>query len=256
MIDPYARVDPDAEVADDAEIGPFCVIGPGVSIGSGTQVGPHTVVRGPTAIGRNNRIFSFASIGEGPQDLKYANEPTRLEIGDRNTIREYVTLNRGSAHGTGTTRIGNDNMFMAYSHVAHDCVVGDHTVFANCASLAGHVDIGDWAILGGFCGIHQFCRVGEHSFAGMGAMVSRDVPPYVIVAGNHARSYGINKNGLRRRGFTAGAIRALHTVYMGLVKSRAGRDEARRRAEALAIDFAEVQRFLEFLDASQRGIVR
>lgn len=256
MIDERAIVDPSAMVAEDAQVGPFCVIGADVQIGSGTRVGPHAVIRGPTVIGRDNRIFSFASIGEGPQDLKYSDEPTRLEIGDRNTIREYVTLNRGSAHGTGITRIGHDNMFMAYSHVAHDCVVGNHTVFANCASLAGHVDIGDWAILGGFSGIHQFCRVGEHSFAGMGSMVSRDVPPYVIVAGNHARSYGINKNGLKRRGFTPEVVRALHTVYMGLVKSRVHREAARRHADELAIAHPEVARFLEFLDSSQRGIVR
>ncbi len=256
MIDSRAVVDTAAEIAENVEIGPFCVIGPHVRIGSGTRVGPHTVIRGPTEIGQDNCIFSFASIGEGPQDLKYADEPTRLVIGDRNTIREYVTLNRGSGHGTGVTQIGNDNMFMAYSHVAHDCVVGDHTVFANCASLAGHVDIGDWAILGGFSGIHQFCRVGEHSFAGMGSMVSRDVPPYVIVAGNHARSYGINKNGLKRRGFTPGAIRALHGVYMALFKSRATRRDARERVEKLAAEYPEVRRFLEFLDSTQRGIVR
>lgn len=256
MIDPHALVDPGAEIAGSAEIGPFCVIGPDVRIGENTHVGPHTVIRGPTVIGRDNRIFSFASIGEAPQDLKYGGEPTRLEIGDRNTIREYVTLNRGSAHGTGVTVIGHDNTFMAYSHVAHDCVVGDHTVFANCASLAGHVDIGDWAILGGFAGIHQFCRVGEHSFAGMGSMVSRDVPPYVIVAGNHARSYGINRNGLKRRGFTGEAVQALHTAYMGLVKSRSPTAQARARAEELADKHPEVRRFLDFLDSTERGIVR
>jgi len=256
MIDPRAVVDPGAAIADDVEVGPFCVIDANVRIGSGTRVGPHTVIRGPTVIGCNNRIFSFASIGEGPQDLKYADEPTRLEIGDGNTIREYVTLNRGSAHGIGVTTIGNDNMFMAYSHVAHDCSVGNHTVFANCASLAGHVDVGDWAILGGFAGIHQFCRVGEHSFAGMGTMVGRDVPPYVTVAGNHARSYGINKNGLKRRGFTPAAVRALHSTYMGLVRARKPRPDARERAERLALEHAEVRRFLEFLDSSERGIVR
>jgi len=256
VIDHHAVVDAAAEIADDAEIGPFCVIGPDVEIGGGTRVGAHTLIRGPTRIGRDNRIFSFASIGERPQDLKYAGEETRLEIGDGNTIREYVTLNRGSGHGSGITRIGDHNMFMAYSHVAHDCVVGDHTVFANCASLAGHVDIGDWAILGGFVGVHQFCRVGEHSFAGMGSMISRDVPPYVTVAGNHARSFGINKNGLKRRGFTPAAVRALHSTYMGLVKARSGRDEARVRAELRAEEHPEVRRFLEFIDSSQRGIVR
>lgn len=256
MIDERAIVEDPSGLAEDVDIGPFCVIGQGVEIGSGTSVGPHTVIRGPTRIGRDNRIFAFASIGESPQDLKYAGEDTRLEIGDGNTIREYVTLNRGSGHGSGITRIGDHNMFMAYSHVAHDCVVGSHTVFANCASLAGHVDIGDWAILGGFSGIHQFCRMGEHSFAGMGSMVSRDVPPYVIVAGNHARSYGINKNGLKRRGFTGDAVRALHGVYMGLVKARTNRPEAREEAERQAQHHPEVRRFLDFIDSSQRGIVR
>lgn len=256
MIDSRAIIDPHADIADDVEIGPFCVIGPDVRIGRGTTVGPHTVIRGPTEIGQDNVIHSFASVGEGPQDLKYRGEPTRLEIGDRNTIREYVTLNRGSSHGLGITRIGNDNMFMAYSHVAHDCRVGDHTIFANCASLAGHVDIGDWAILGGFAGIHQFCRVGEHAFASMGSMVSKDVPPYVIVSGNYARSYGINRNGLKRRGFSVHTIRALHRTYMRMVRLRVTASDAPPDVLAMAEEYPEVRRFLDFLGESARGIVR
>lgn len=256
MIDPRAIVDPAATIGDDVEVGAFCIIGADVEIGAGTWIGPHTVIRGPTRIGRDNRIFSFASIGEGPQDLRYRDEPTRLEVGERNVVREYVTLNRGSAHGLGITRIGSDNMFMAYSHVAHDCTVGDHTVFANCASLAGHVDIGDWTILGGFAGIHQFCRMGEHSFASMGSLVNKDVPPYVMVSGNYARSYGINKNGLKRRGFAPATIRALHRAYMRTVRARSPQTGDGEEVDRLAGQHPEVKRFLAFLESSTRGVVR
>ncbi|MEX0607783.1 MAG: acyl-ACP--UDP-N-acetylglucosamine O-acyltransferase, partial [Halofilum sp. (in: g-proteobacteria)] len=254
MIHPQAIVDPTAEIADDVEIGPFCVIEADVVIGEGTRIGSHTVVRGPTRLGRGNRLFSFSSIGEGPQDLKYAGEATRLEIGDRNIIREYVTLNRGTADGSGVTHIGSDNLFMAYSHVAHDCTVGDRTVFANAASLAGHVDVGDWAILGGFTCVHQFCRIGPHSFSGLGSVITRDVPPFVTVAGNHARSYGLNRNGLKRRGFEPEAIRALHRAYRVLVKSRRSLgDEARVEIDALADEYPEVRQFRDFVQDGQRG---
>lgn len=256
MIHEQAIVDPGASIADDVEIGAFCIIGPDVVIGSATRVGPHTIIRGPTTIGRENAVFSFSSIGEAPQDMKYAGEPTRLEIGDRNTIREYVTLNRGTEEGGGVTRIGNDNLFMAYAHVAHDCVVGDHAIFANAASLAGHVDVGDWAILGGFTSVHQFCRIGAHSFSGLGTVVTRDVPPFVTVAGNHARPYGLNKNGLRRRGFTPEALRALSRTYRLLIKARAPAADARAEAEALAEQHPEVRQLLDFIDSGQRGIVR
>lgn len=256
MIHEQAIVDPDASIADDVEIGAFCIIGPDVVIGSATRVGPHTIIRGPTTIGRENAVFSFSSIGEAPQDMKYAGEPTRLEIGDRNTIREYVTLNRGTVEGGGVTRIGSDNLFMAYTHVAHDCVVGDHTIFANAASLAGHVDVGDWAILGGFTSVHQFCRIGAHSFSGLGTVVTRDVPPFVTVAGNHARPYGLNKNGLRRRGFTPEALRALSRTYRLLIKARAPAADARAEAEALARQHPEVRQLLDFLDDGERGVVR
>jgi len=256
VIHEQAIVDDTAEVEDGVEIGPFCVIGPHVEIGAGTRIGSHTVVRGPTRIGRENVIFSFSSIGEAPQDLKYNGEPTRLEIGDHNTIREYVTLNRGTEEGGGVTRIGSDNLFMAYTHVAHDCTVGDRTIFANAASLAGHVEVGDWAILGGFTCVHQFCRVGAHSFTGLGTVVTRDIPPFVTVAGNHARPYGLNKNGLKRRGFEAEGIRALHRAYMALVKSRSKDASVREEVEALAERHPEVRQFIEFIDESRRGIIR
>ncbi|MDX1608640.1 MAG: acyl-ACP--UDP-N-acetylglucosamine O-acyltransferase [Halofilum sp. (in: g-proteobacteria)] len=256
MIHEQAIVDPETDIADDVEIGPFCVIGPGVEIGQGTRIGSHVVVRGPTRIGRENRIFSFAAIGEAPQDMKYADEPTRLELGDRNTIREYATMNRGTVGGGGVTRIGSDNLFMAYTHVAHDCIVGDRAIFSNAASLAGHVEVGDWAILGGFTSVHQFTRIGEHSFAGLGTIINRDVPPFVTVAGNHARAYGINKNGLKRRDFTAEAIRALHRAYMVLIKSRKTTPEQRADVDELAEQFPEVRRFVDFIDGSERGVTR
>lgn len=256
MIHEQAIVDPSASIAADAHVGPFCVIGAQVEIGRGTSVGSHTVIRGPTRIGADNRIYSFSSIGEAPQDLKYAGEPTWLVIGDGNTIREYVTLNRGTEEGGGVTRIGADNLFMAYTHVAHDCTVGSHTVFANAASLAGHVDVGDWAILGGFTTVHQFVRIGAHSFTGMATALTRDLPPFVTAAGNHARPYGINKNGLKRRGFDPEAVRALHRAYMALVKSRAKDTDARAEVEALAERHPEVRQFVDFLDTSERGIIR
>lgn len=256
MIHEQALVDPLAQVASDAEIGPFCVIGPHVEIGSGTSVDAHTVVRGPTRIGRDNRIFSFASVGEAPQDLKYAGEPTELIIGDRNTLREYVTLNRGTPEGGGVTRIGDDNLLMAYIHVAHDCIVGNSTVFANAASLGGHVEVGDWAILGGLSCFHQFTRIGAHSFTGMATSVSGDVPPFMRVAGNRARGYGVNKNGLERRGFDTDAIKALQRTYKLLLRPGEAREGAREEAERLAQAHDAVRQLLDFIDTSERGVVR
>ncbi|PSQ94514.1 MAG: acyl-[acyl-carrier-protein]--UDP-N-acetylglucosamine O-acyltransferase [Proteobacteria bacterium SW_6_67_9] len=256
MIHENALVDPSAQVAADAEIGPFCVIGPDVEIGSGTTVASHTVIRGPTRIGRDNRIFAFASVGEAPQDLKYAGEPTELIIGDRNTLREYVTLNRGTSEGGGVTRVGDDNLLMAYIHIAHDCSVGNSTVFANAASLGGHVEVGDWAILGGFSCFHQFTRIGAHSFTGMASSVSGDVAPFMRVAGNRARGYGVNKNGLERRGFDADAIKALQSTYKLLLRGGKPRVDARQRAEALALEHEEVRQLLAFIDTSERGVVR
>lgn len=255
-VHPQALIDARARIHPTAAIGPFAVIEADVEIGPGTRIGPHVVIRTGTRIGRNNKIFQFASLGDEPQDKKFAGEPSELIIGDRNVIRENVTMHRGTAGGGRLTRIGNDNFFMAYTHVAHDCEVGDQTIFANCASLAGHVRIGDFVVLGGFSGVHQFTRVGAHAFAGMGTMINRDVPPYVTVSGNYAKAYGINKEGLRRRGFPAEVIQALHRAYLVLVKSRTRRDRALAQIAPLARRHPEVATMVAFIRSSERGIVR
>jgi len=206
VIHPSAIVDPQASVHESCSIGPFAVIGADVVIGAGNTIGPHTVITGPTTIGKDNHIFQFASIGADPQDLKFDGSDSRLEIGSRNKIREFVTVNRGTTGGGGLTRIGDDNLLMAYVHIAHDCLIDNHAIFANSASLAGHVTVGDYAILGGFSLVHQFSRVGEHSFSGMGSVINKDVPPYVLVSGHFAESKGINKEGMKRRGFSAEEI--------------------------------------------------
>lgn len=256
MIHPTAIIDPKATVADDCEVGAYSIIGADVEIGSGCVIGPHVVISGPTRLGCNNRIYQFSSLGEAPQDLKYNGEPTRLELGDNNTIREYVTMNRGTVDGGGLTSVGNDNLFMGYTHVAHDCHIGNKTVFSNGASLAGHVTVGDQAILGGFTLVHQFSVIGPHAFTGMGTAVNRDVPPFVMASGNHAHAVGINKKGLRRRGFSDETVTALHRAYMLLVKQRGGRDEAVAQLEESAERFPEVREFVDFVVNSQRGIVR
>jgi UDP-N-acetylglucosamine acyltransferase len=256
MIHPTAIVDTSARVAAGVEIGPYSIIGPDVEIGSGTRIGPHVVIKGPTRIGRDNQVFQFASLGDATQALGQEPEKGVLEIGDRNIIREYATMNRGSSSSTGITRIGNDGLFMAYTHIAHDCVLGDHIIFSNAASVAGHVCIGDYAILGGFTTVHQFVHIGAHSFSGFSSAINRDVPPYVIVSGNHAAAYGINKEGLRRRNFPADAVRALHKAYMALVKSRQKREDAIRSIASLIEQYPEVAGFVEFIQQSQRGIVR
>ncbi|HEY3487301.1 MAG TPA: acyl-ACP--UDP-N-acetylglucosamine O-acyltransferase [Gammaproteobacteria bacterium] len=256
MIHPTAIIDAKAKIAADVEIGPYSIIGAHVEIGAGTRIGPHVVIKGPTRIGRDNQIFQFASLGDATQALGQEPEKGVLEIGDRNIIREYATMNRGSSSSTGVTRIGNDSLFMAYTHVAHDCVLGDHIIFSNAATIAGHVEIGDYAILGGFTAVHQFVRIGAHSFSGFSAAINRDVPPYVIVSGNHASAYGINKEGLKRRNFPADTIRALHKAYMTLVKSRQKREDAIKALEPLISQYAEVAAFVEFIQQSQRGIVR
>ena len=255
MIDSRAVVDPAARIGADVTIGPFAVIGPDVEIGAGSWIGPHAVINGPTTIGRDNRIYQFCSIGEAPQDLKYNGEPTRLRIGDRNTFREYCTINRGTITGHGETVIGNDNLIMAYVHVAHDCIVGDRTVFSNGASLAGHVRVGDHAILGGFTLVHQFSVIGAHAFTGMGTALNRDLPPYTIASGNYARAIGINKEGLKRRGFTPEAIRALSQAFKLLVRGR-DRNNALVEVQVLADEFPEVRSFVEFIENSERGVVR
>jgi len=256
MIHATAIVDPGAVLADDVEVGPYSVIGDNVEIGAGTVVGPHVVIMGPTSIGRENRIFQFSSIGEAPQDKKYQGEPTRLEIGDRNVIREYVTLNRGTADGYGKTVIGSNNLFMAYSHVAHDCIVGSDTIFANAASLSGHVEVGDFAILGGFTSVHQFTQIGGRAFCGLGSVVTQDIPPFSTAAGNRARVIGINKEGLKRRGFSPELIRALHKSFRELLKSRVPQQQAFENLKPLCDKYPEVEEFVSFVRNSKRGIAR
>jgi UDP-N-acetylglucosamine acyltransferase len=256
LIHAQAIVDPAAEIDEGVEVGPFAVIDAGVRIGAGTRVGPHVVIRGQTTIGRDNRIFQFASIGEDPQDKKFAGEATRLEIGDRNQIRENATVHRGTVQDEGITRIGSDNLLMAYSHVAHDCRIGDHVILANGASLGGHVWIGDWAILGGFTLVHQFCRVGAHSFAGMGSAISKDVPPYFLVGGHPAKPHGINSEGLKRRQFTSAQLSAIKQAYRLLYSSGLSLAAAREAIAELAADHAELDLVVDFLAASERSIVR
>lgn len=255
MIHAQAIVDSGAELADDVEVGPFSVIGPDVKIDTGTHIASHVVIKGPTWIGKDNRIFQFSSIGEAPQDLKYNGEPTRLVIGDRNNIREYCTINRGTASGHGETVIGDDNLLMAYVHVAHDCIVGSHVIFSNAASLAGHVTIGDHAILSGFTLVHQFSSIGEHAFTGMGTALNRDLPPYTIASGNYAKAIGINKEGLKRRGFEPETIRAITQAFKTLIKGHE-RETALAAVLPLVTQYPEVKRFVDFVVNSQRGVVR
>jgi len=256
VIDPRAIVSPQAELAADVSVGPFSIVGAGVEIGPRTVIGPHAVVNGPATIGADNRIFQFASIGDEPQDKKHQGEPTRLEIGDRNVFRESCTINRGTARDKGVTRIGNDNLFMAFSHVAHDCAIGDHTVFANCASLGGHVEIGDWAILGGLTAVHQFSRIGAHAFLGGGSIVSRDVPPYVMVAGNPAVPHAVNAEGLKRRGFTEEQIKNIREAYRILYRSELKLADAIARLAPLAQAQRELRIFVDFIQSSTRSLVR
>ncbi len=256
MIHPSACIDPDARIADGVSIGAFCVIGAGVEVAAGTVIGPHVVIDGPTQIGRDNRIHAFAALGGEPQDKKYRGEPSRLEIGDRNTIREFVTFNRGTDDDSGVTRIGDDNWIMAYVHIAHDCVVGNHTVFANASSLAGHSVIDDWVILGGFTLVHQFCQVGAHAFTAMGSVVNRDVPPFVTVAGAYAQPHGINAEGLRRREFSSERILTIKRAYRTLYKAGLPLAEARAELAQQAEHSTDVRLLLDFIDRSQRSLVR
>lgn len=256
MIHPTAIIEPGARIGANVSIGAYSLIGPNVEIGDGTWIGPHVVINGHTRIGRENRIYQFASLGEVPQDKKYAGENTRLEIGDRNTIREFCTFNLGTAQDAGVTRIGNDNWIMAYVHIAHDCQVGNHTTFANNAQLAGHVHVDDWAILGGYTGVHQFCHIGAHIMTAVGTVVLQDVPPYLMAAGNSAQPYGINVEGLKRRGFTQESITALKRAYRTLYKSGLMLEEAKERLAEDAKDAPDVQLFLDFLKVSKRGIIR
>ena len=255
-IHPTAIVDAGASVDSSVEVGPYTVIGKDVEIGAGTTIGAHVVIQGPTQIGRDNRIFHFVSLGEAPQDKKYANEPTRLEIGDRNTIREFCTFNRGTAQDAGVTRVGNDNWVMAYVHFAHDCQVGSNTIFANNATLGGHVHVGDYAILGGLTGVHQFVHVGAHSITAAGTVLLQDLPPYVMAGGNTAKPYGINAEGLKRRGFTAEKIAEIKRAYKTLYKSGLSFAEAQAQIAAAAATCPELQVMVDFFASASRGVIR
>lgn len=252
-----AVVDPGARLADDVEVGAFCVIGAEVEIGAGTVIGPHCSITGPTEIGRDNRIHGHSAIGGDPQDKKYAGERVALKIGDRNHIREFVTINRGTGDGGGVTRIGDDNWLLAYTHVAHDCHVGNHCVFSNNATLAGHVTVEDHVILSGFAGVHQFCRIGAHAFIGMGAFVNGDVPPYLMVAQEkYARPRGINAEGLKRRGFDAARIGAIKRAYRALYMGDAKLEEAKAELAEIAAGSDDVRAFLDFIERGERPLLR
>lgn len=256
VIHPTAILEPGARVAAGVEIGPYAVIGAEVEIAEGCRIGPHVVITGETRIGPNCRVWQFSSIGEAPQDKKYAGEATRLEVGANNTIREFCTLNRGTAQGGGVTRIGNDNWIMAYAHIAHDCQIGDRTVFANNAQLAGHVQVGDDAILGGFTVVHQFCRIGAHSITGMGTIVLQDIPPYVKASGNPARPYGINSEGMQRRGFSRDELAAVKRAYRTLYRSSLTLDEAKQALAEASRAEPRLELLVEFVAAPGRGIIR
>lgn len=256
MIHPTAIIDPSAQIGANVEIGPWTSIGAGVEIGEGSWIGPHVVIQGPTKIGKGNKIFQFASIGAEPQDKKFRGEPTLLEIGDRNIIREFCTFNRGTVQDKSTTKIGNDNLFMAYVHIAHDCIVGNHTIFANNASLAGHVIVEDYAILSGFAGVFQECRIGTHSFASMGAMIDKDVPPFVRVSGYYAKPFGLNTVGMKRRGFAATTMLNLRRAYKIIYRKGFTVKQALEELHKLLAECPEVQMFIDFLNNSERGIAR
>ena len=255
-----AVIDPAAQIADDVSVGPFAVIGPHVSIGAGTSVGAHCVIDGHTTIGRDNRLFQFASIGSAPQDKKYAGEPTRLTIGDGNTIREFVTINTGTVQDGGLTSVGDDNWIMAYVHIAHDCHIGSHTIIANATQLGGHVHLGDWAFLGGLSGVHQFVRIGAHAMTGFQTRLSQDLPPFVTAAGNPAEATGINAEGLRRRGFTGERIARIKQMHRALYRKgltlAAGIGEIEAMRGESADSEADVALMLDFLASADRGIVR
>lgn len=256
-IHPTAQIDPSAVIGEGVSIGAYTVVGADVEIGAGTSIGPHVVIEGPTRIGRDNRISQFASLGGAPQDKKFQGERTELVIGDRNLIREFVTINRGTGDGGGITRIGDDNWLLAYVHVAHDCQVGNHVVFSNYSALAGHAEIGDWTILSGYSGVHQFCKVGAHAFIGMGCLVGSDVPPFVMMANEaRGRPRGINSEGLKRRGFDTARISAIKRAYRTLYMAGLSLSEAREQLAVQAKDSEDVRSMLEFLDRCERSLAR
>jgi len=256
LIDPTAIIDSKAELDDNVSVGPFSLIGPDVKIGAGTVIGSHVVIKGPTTIGKDNRIYQFTSIGEDPQDKKYAAEITRLEIGDRNTIREYTSMHRGTKQDRSVTKIGNDNLFMAYTHVAHDCVIGNHVIMANGASLAGHVHLHSHAILGGFTLVHQFTQIGQYSFAAMGSAITQDIPPFVMVGGKPTRPHGINSVGMERNGISPEDIRLIRKAYKMIYKTNLRLEDAIDKMEDLAGDSKELSDMVSFLRNVTRGILR
>ena len=256
LIHSTAIIDPSAELASDVEVGPYAIINAGVSIDSGTTVESHVVISGPTSMGKNNHIYPYASVGCDPQDKKYSSEETSLEIGDGNVIREYCTISRGTSQDIGVTRIGDDNWIMAYVHIAHDCQVGDHTIFANAASLAGHVIVEDYVIFGGFTNVHQFCRIGAHCFTGMSSVISKDVPPYMMITGHPAHPHGLNTEGLKRRGFSPDAVQKIKRAYKLLYKSDMKLEDAKNEISSMVADCPELEVMCSFLDQSTRGILR
>lgn len=256
MIDPRAVIDSKAELAEDVKVGPFSIIGPDVQIEAGTEISPHVVIKGPTSIGKDNVIYQFTSIGEDPQDKKYADEITRLEIGDRNIIREFCTMHRGTLQDQGVTKIGDDNLFMAYTHVAHDCDIGDHVIMANGASIAGHVHVGDHAILGGFTLVHQFTQIGEFSFSAMGSAITQDIPPFVMVGGRPTRPHGINSVGMERNGKSPEVIRQIRQAYKILYKNNLRLEDAIEEMEGMAGESNELSNMVSFLRNVTRGILR
>ena len=251
-----AIIDPSVTIGAGVSVGPYTVIGPNVEIGDNTKIGPHVVIQGPTIIGVENKVFQFSSIGEIPQDKKYDGEASKLVIGDNNTIREFCTINRGTVADRGETIIGNNNWIMAYVHIAHDCIVGNDTIFSNGASIAGHVTVDDFAVLGGFTLVHQFCHIGAHSFCGMGSALNKDLPPYMIAAGNLAKAFGLNKEGLRRRDFSEDVIQALHLAYKALIVSKNSRAEQVEKIQDIVNSYEEVANFVKFVEQSKRGTVR
>jgi len=256
VIDPLAKVDPSARLAEDVEIGPWTYIGPNVEIGAGTRIDAHAIVKGPTRIGRNNRIYSFAIVGEDTPDMKYKGEPTRLVIGDDNIIREGVTIHRGTVQDRSETTIGDHNLIMAYAHIGHDCVIGNHCILVNNASLAGHVHVGDWAILSGYTMVHQYCHIGAHAFSGATTFIAKDVPPFLLIHGSPAEPKGINVEGLKRRGFDSDTINALRRAYKIIYRQGLTVDDALVQLAELAAAFPAVQELADALRSSTRGIVR
>ncbi len=255
-IHPTALVGSGATLADDVDVGAYSIVGPDVVVGAGTRIGPHVVITGRTTLGARNRIFQFASVGDIPQDRKYGGEPTTTTLGDDNVVREFVTIHAGTAQDRGATSIGNGNWFLAYTHVAHDCVVGNFTTFSNNAQIAGHVTIGDWVVLGAYAGVHQFCRIGAHAMLAAGAIVLQDVPPYVTVAGYPAKPAGTNSEGLRRRGFSASDIATVRRAYKTLYRNGLSLEDARESLAAAARDAPLLAPLAEFVAGSVRGIVR